>query len=653
MTKGTDIANCVFTGLGLITIFVALLTFCRSVRRERSAQDVGFICSDGRRMGIFQAKAPWYLSGGSRAKVPPVPSITGLLRAAEADVWTSALVDNLYENLDDEVCWKNIYEAFFIHLAWENQPAPKIGLVGTIMSRASRLTRRLRYQVAYDLYNFDIETRQGKVVGSLLRILSCVSWALLHIFPDILPYIRKSSTLYHACHDRRLLYEKLLPKSRPLLRKGIKPLEKLNTEDDLNPLTGKRSIWKRNLHPIWILDKRPCVAVFRDQLEAFCLVFAINLTKNRGSFHGAGAFGLTINISPINNILKVELLQTRRKAPLDPAKGSGYSLLYAKLMGCGCIPFARTPSWVKSILVTADILIAIKEGHNIRDADELSHYAGAEYLQRLPGQYNHDLFFMPGSRRDQPYGGIYDKFGQALHASNSTACTWPMAVAGIAFGGFVPQATLYLVEAVRFTLFGTLTLDRARSEEFLDKIERFIHSVDSWEPEAEIFGTWVARRREVKRDHAQALIITTPIGIADAAAIFSRYTTLLERLLALVNRTHDSNDPVKETYTVLCARITSLYTMAVDVPQGFNTAESQICEDLDSCLALQHDSIDVEWCSRVAIILIVAWTYAVNLVQWDGEHNCLFISHAEHNGENPAKLLKLDAASDMPGAWGL
>ncbi|KAM5358694.1 hypothetical protein ACJA88_015304 [Fusarium oxysporum] len=575
MTKGTDIANCVFTGLGLITIFVALLTFCRSVRRERSAQDVGFICSDGRRMGIFQAKAPWYLSGGSRAKVPPVPSITGLLRAAEADVWTSALVDNLYENLDDEVCWKNIYEAFFIHLAWENQPAPKIGLVGTIMSRA------------------------------------------------------------------------------PLLRKGIKPLEKLNTEDDLNPLTGKRSIWKRNLHPIWILDKRPCVAVFRDQLEAFCLVFAINLTKNRGSFHGAGAFGLTINISPINNILKVELLQTRRKAPLDPAKGSGYSLLYAKLMGCGCIPFARTPSWVKSILVTADILIAIKEGHNIRDADELSHYAGAEYLQRLPGQYNHDLFFMPGSRRDQPYGGIYDKFGQALHASNSTACTWPMAVAGIAFGGFVPQATLYLVEAVRFTLFGTLTLDRARSEEFLDKIERFIHSVDSWEPEAEIFGTWVARRREVKRDHAQALIITTPIGIADAAAIFSRYTTLLERLLALVNRTHDSNDPVKETYTVLCARITSLYTMAVDVPQGFNTAESQICEDLDSCLALQHDSIDVEWCSRVAIILIVAWTYAVNLVQWDGEHNCLFISHAEHNGENPAKLLKLDAASDMPGAWGL
>ena len=42
---------------------------------------------------------------GREVRILEVPTLYGILRDGEANKWTSTLVEGIYDNLDDELCW--------------------------------------------------------------------------------------------------------------------------------------------------------------------------------------------------------------------------------------------------------------------------------------------------------------------------------------------------------------------------------------------------------------------------------------------------------------------------------------------------------------------------------------------------------------------
>ena len=240
-------------------------------------------------------------------------------------------------------------------------------------------------------------------------------------------------------------------------------------------------------------------------------------------------------------------------------------------------------------------------------------------------------------------------------------------MAGIAFGGFVPRAALHLVEAVRFTILGPDDLADADRMNFLERVEKFINSVDGWEPELEIFGSYVTRRREATTEPIQAVLVYASTSVADAAAIFGRYTTLLERLLAKVSTEHISDDPVEKVHDKLCNMLGDSYTHAVDaerphlaaVADGVAAAPTtRSMDDLDNYLdnleGLNEHNITVQECARVAQLLILAWTYQVSLINWDPSAPVHpLATHAEGGAAGAIELMGMDEIDDGPGALGL
>lgn len=342
MAKGDEtqdiIRNWIICGvsiLGLISAFTAARSYVNSIRKYRAEQDIGFICCNQRRMGYFQSKVPSYMWSNSQATVLSVPTMTGLLRAGEGNVFTSALVDELSDNLSDDVCWKQIYEIFFRQLAWDGHSDPR---VATIMRNASSDVWKKMRLSSGDMHTFDVEAQ------------SCCRRILRQYFRwERRRYtLKEQYTPYNRYHDRRLMYRTISGHSPPLVRCVI-PLRQIGAASPFSPLTGDHSIWQRNLRPIWIHDGHPCIPVPMQQLAGFCLVFGINLHQDNHTLSGAGAFGLRITISPHNEFNSIHLTQARRPSKQQPAKGNGYSVLFAKLLACGCLPFAQTSSWTKSI----------------------------------------------------------------------------------------------------------------------------------------------------------------------------------------------------------------------------------------------------------------------------------------------------------------
>jgi hypothetical protein len=414
------------------------------------------------------------------------------------------------------------------------------------------------------------------------------------------------------------------------------------------------------------------MAIFGDQLMAFCLAFGINL-EDKGDHHfsGSGAFGLVINASREDNILKVELKQTRRASYLTPAKGSGYSPLYAKLMACACLPFACTARWMKSILVNGDVLDAIKRGDSIIDADTaLSTDCARDYLDQLPRQFNNDLFYAAGADEGKPYGTIRNEHGDPLDIARPGYWDWPKAVAGIACGGFVPRAAIYLVEAVRFTILGSAELAAADTMDLLEGIERLINAVDEWEADLEIFGSYVTRRREATHEHTRVVLARTPITVADAGAVFGRYTTLLERLLAEVRLQPSPAKPVlKQLHEDLCDLLRNSYQLAVD-EERVHMAEPAAAAGLVAMAPrakpnhaldtykylgdLKRGNITVQTCGKVAQLLILAWTYQVGLINWHKNAPVHpLATYAEGGAAGAIELMPLEKIDEGPGALGL
>jgi hypothetical protein len=82
---------------------------------------------------------------------------------------------------------------------------------------------------------------------------------------------------------------------------------------------------------------------------------------------------------------------------------------------------------------------------------------------------------------------------------------WPHAVAGIAFGGFVPMAHDTLVNAVQFTVLGSFDTEEEIQEKIQDEIEILItklhEGVHDTFPGHFLFGKWQQLLSEGMSNH--------------------------------------------------------------------------------------------------------------------------------------------------------
>lgn len=653
MTKATDWIGAALGIVGVMTVVIGVYTCCTNLREKRSSEDVGSICLNKRLMGLFEAKKPWGWLMGRDVRILELPTLYGVLRAGEANKWTSALVEGIYDNLDDEVCWKQLYEQFFLHLAWEEPSAPsaiKDARLGIIMNRASTIIEGEKKKATKTPSILDLEI---KIDQSSLKKRWCLVWLRDLIKKLVLCIARKCQLWccekrcgnyeYHRSHNRKLLYEKILDRA-PVLQDCVRLLEKIDGTSAIeDPLYGYESIWDRHLRPIWILGKRPCLPVSTEQLVGFCLAFGINLRRRgKDKFYGSGAYGLMVNVSSQDDYyLRIHVTHPRRGPRLQASKGNGYSILFAKLMACGCLPFALKPGLTKSIHVNQDIHNAIRWGLSIKDGRDYPKAPSINFLADLPGQTNDDYYCVRGLIVHFTYGHIYDSHGKPLQPDDPGRWTWAKAVAGIAFGGFIPQATRNLVSAVQFTVLGADIIGGTQKQ-LMEDIEILINEVHTWDEKYELFGTYIARR-QIASNAQNITYVFDPRDIADAVAIFSRYATLLERFLGIIAEREGTTTNYKDSiYNALSCKLQQSYRQAVHKYTGRYPASGMLNGSLrDEVKKLRKfrdakvtTASRIDSCAVLARILILAWTYQVNLVRWRGETESQadFYSIAKHQG---------------------
>lgn len=297
------------------------------------------------------------------------------------------------------------------------------------------------------------------------------------------------------------------------------------------------------------------------------------------------------------------------------------------------------------MFVTNEVVVAIKKGRHIQD-NQGHGDSSLEYLRRLPSARQIDAFYgskeprkvdyftsdgenifqllpltgrryltpesVNKSNYEYPQGTILRADGGPV--STTPNCTWQRAVAGIAFGGLVPQASTHLVEAVTFTVGGS-------GQNCLKELELLINTLHTVDTESEVFGPYVAHR-SVNGGLGSENIDFSPYprrNPRDGAAIFGRYMNLVERIVARCEATSPGN-PVEAVFEALCRLIDSTYHTAVEINQA-NSSREQALQDLgkivqDVRLGLDNNSpISVQNCAQILRIILAAWAEQVACVE--------------------------------------
>jgi hypothetical protein len=360
-----------------------------------------------------------------------------------------------------------------------------------------------------------------------------------------------------------------------------------------------------------------------------------------------------------------------------------YTILMAKHIACGCLPFTDTGIFVRTVYVTQNVLRALTRGYHIMDCTD---YGGPslEYLRRLPSakqidalygmskkpadlkaakKYQRERYlrrigsFVPNSSFPFSVANPGVKSLETIHSEkifdgsegpstpdlprtprNSTTvrpvaqstflalgallnadgnpigsnCTWQRAVAGIAFGGLVPQAATCLAEAVRFTVAGKLGCCITALESLINKLHRF-------DKDSEVFGPYVARRVTARYgidnvDYSMPSRITTQ----EAGATFGRYMNLLECVTARCNSA--PNPPMETVFEASCELIEDCYLAAV-TKEGDRHADDlgmqiqSITQQLE-----KHAPMAPKDCAIIVRCIIAAWAEQVPLI--DLEERC-------------------------------
>ncbi|OGE47390.1 hypothetical protein PENARI_c046G10533 [Penicillium arizonense] len=158
----------------------------------------------------------------------------------------------------------------------------------------------------------------------------------------------------------------------------------------------------------------------------------------------------------------------------------------------------------------------------------------------------------------------FSSWGMIKNLNNKETGTWPQAVSEIPFGGLVPQTTKEIREAVRFTISGLPTIfdnphyEGNKCDNWLNELEMLINECHQQRSESNLFGNYVKRRAGDFPDEGSNYTFNC-YDTRDTAAVFGRYMTLIEHLIAICC----PNESLKDMRNVVSAYIKESYMTAV------------------------------------------------------------------------------------------
>ncbi|KAH6621481.1 hypothetical protein B0J18DRAFT_227910 [Chaetomium sp. MPI-SDFR-AT-0129] len=427
-----------------------------------------------------------------------------------------------------------------------------------------------------------------------------------------------------------------LHQSRKLLRLHRELEPPLGVKEEptttAEPPSSEKTGFSR-LTPTFIIRDKACLGVTREELAALILIMGVTLPKLETYTYvwGVGGFGLSVDISHTDAAWCIRIFQGLRLVRHAPSMGSGYTTLMAKHLACGSVPFAKTQSWILSVYLTDQVLDALKAGSYVIDKRAFGGDS-LEFLRRLPGDKLVDAFY--GTEDIEAFGTKFEP-GSILHSTGDLAGKWSRAVTEIAFGGLVPQASPNVVSAVKFTVGGS------NLNGCVENLELLVDELHRPEKDNALFGENVQKRcRATGHSFVNYTFPSENSNPTDASAIFSRYSNLLERVVALaVGQPREQGKPVhldaqgsetpgvneRDIFEDAASNIQTVYEAVLDVePDTSNdsiTPPSVATEDLGKALEGVINNIkgkravSLSDCTIIIRCVLAAWAFTVPLVE--------------------------------------
>ncbi|KAH2209339.1 hypothetical protein KXV58_002207 [Aspergillus fumigatus] len=496
-------------------VIVGVVTFFFDMHRKGKQADDLAQLSDEEKMGYFASKSPNFMQYIFRWKltVPlPIPKIQFIVEIGDDLVYTSSVFDQMkLPCLPSRVSWVEMFSSIFDTAAY----------------------RVLRDEIEVDL---------GPTANMILS--KAMSRDLYDGGNTQEPQLINCVRIFEGYRS------KYVPKSKYLHK--VLEVENLELTDRASPTCewSYESEFEKLFSYPFVSSYKPCLQVSREELSALALILGMNLcvceSHNPYSLHGEGAFGISASATLSHDMhWQLRFVRTSRRPRHDPSAGSGYSTLFAKYLACGAIPFARGNSendskWIKSVYIQD--LNKFEEGGYFKDLKDDDCLPDAlEYLSRLPTSETTMLW--PHLLETQSTNRHKD-WGLVKTIDNQTTGTWWDAVAGIPFGGLVPQTTREIKQAVQFTVSELPTVlditTRCESDSLLNELEMLINESHRQHESLNLFGNHVHER--AKSLDTDINFVTKCYDTRDAAAVFGRYMTLLEHLSATCFPGGSAND---------------------------------------------------------------------------------------------------------------
>jgi hypothetical protein len=422
-----------------------------------------------------------------------VPTLSGILKAGDEGLFSSALFTSLHGH-PRELSLQVLYEVFAKEL------------------RSRPMTERSAYTGG--IPQFLSSTKQ--VAGGPRRMQSASHRTTRGGRVDGSPKSQRKS-LDISVAERGFVRSLSVKKPTP-------PLVSIR-----NGLTGPDA--DGSMHTSWMKDGRSAesvhgsvgVVVTPAELAALSITLASPLTIDGKAEHATtsrtGAFNVSISeLTTEDGKHQVLLRQHKRNVLHMPARGSGHSTLFAKHFAAGSLPFSHNKKAVQTMLASTQTLRAVQAGASIILFDTNPETPQSRLLAALPTSREVTFYCASPSTRPTSSNTLVD------------------AISALPFvGGLVPLASSPLIQTIRFVASGGLPPAR-----LLQRLEGLVDKVNRFAPHLNIFGPLHEPRnaallyRERERLGRLATGASTIDSVADKTARIQRYTTLLERLMALV-----------------------------------------------------------------------------------------------------------------------
>lgn len=291
--------------------------------------------------------------------------------------------------------------------------------------------------------------------------------------------------------------------------------------DDYTTSDAQRT-WMEDGVPAEYYNGQLSVKISPAELAALSVLLGSSITRVSSSTNATpidkGAFGIAIqSIMTDDGRNIVCLKRQKRSLSRTLSTGSGHSLLFAKHLACGSLPFAQDARSISSLLMIDEVLDAVRSGTPITMRKSSQHTSSSKFLAQLPNLGDLVIYAIETSTKSSPATPLFD------------------AIAMLPFvGGLTPLASRPLCETVRFVASGGLDPGR-----LLQRLEGLIDKVQRPSPHLDIFGPLyepqnaglLFRERERLAKVASGAVSEE---LADKVARVYRYVTLLQRLMALV-----------------------------------------------------------------------------------------------------------------------